>query len=159
GKSAISCTWRISITSFSPPGQRLAHSIASSLDFTWIIQYPPRTSLASAKGPSVTLGLPPANDTRAPIDGGGRPAARSRMPAFCSDSLYFIIASTALASGMVPGFAVSYPFGIISIMNRIVLLLLGDLSAVRQFLAELAMVVDRFALAEIIELEQLPNLD
>jgi hypothetical protein len=35
--------------------------------------------------------------------------------------LYFIIASTALASGMVPGAALSYPLGIISIMNRIVI--------------------------------------
>jgi hypothetical protein len=32
--------------------------------------------------------------------------------------LYFIIASTAFASGMVPGLAFSYPFGIINIMNR-----------------------------------------
>jgi hypothetical protein len=33
--------------------------------------------------------------------------------------LYFIIAATASAGGMVPGAAVSYPAGIISIMNRI----------------------------------------
>src|SRR6266581_2103771 len=38
GKSESSCTWRISIVSFSEAGQRLAHSIASSRDFTWIIQ-------------------------------------------------------------------------------------------------------------------------
>ena len=38
GKSDISCTWRTSITSLSEAGQRLAHSIASSFDFTWIIQ-------------------------------------------------------------------------------------------------------------------------
>jgi hypothetical protein len=37
------------------------------------------------------------------------------------DSLYFIIAATALGSGMVPGAALSYPFGITSIMNRIVM--------------------------------------
>ena len=40
---------------------------------------------------------------------------------FCNDSLYRIMAATALASGMVPGAAFSYPFGIISIMNRIVI--------------------------------------
>jgi hypothetical protein len=45
---------------------------------------------------------------------------REQHAAFCKDSLYFIIASTALGSGMVPGAAVSYPLGIISIMNRIV---------------------------------------
>src|SRR5437764_372185 len=78
------------------------------------------TSLASAKGPSVTLGFPPANETRAPIDGGCRPSSASSTPAFWRDSLYFIIAATALASGVVPGAAFSYPFGIISIMNRII---------------------------------------
>ena len=38
GKSAISWTCRTSITSLSPPGQRLAHSMASSRDAAWIIQ-------------------------------------------------------------------------------------------------------------------------
>src|SRR6266404_3136756 len=81
------------------------------------------TSLASAKGPSVTVGFPPENVTRAPIEGGWSPSSASSTPAFCRDSLYFIIAATALASGIVPGAAFSYPFGIISIMNRIVFLL------------------------------------
>jgi hypothetical protein len=52
GKSSISCTWRISIISLSPAGHREAHSIASAFDLTWIIQKPPSTSFASAKGPS-----------------------------------------------------------------------------------------------------------
>ena len=38
GKSESSCTCRISMTSFPEAGQRVAHSIASSLDLTWIIQ-------------------------------------------------------------------------------------------------------------------------
>ena len=38
GKSDSSCTWRTSITSLSEPGHREAHSIASAIDFTWIIQ-------------------------------------------------------------------------------------------------------------------------
>ncbi len=66
------------------------------------------TSLASLKGPSVSLGLPPVlvseNETRAQRSpstlGGGHRAPRS-TPVFCRDSLYFIIAATALASGMV----------------------------------------------------------
>ena len=37
--------------------------------------------------------------TRAPIDGGCRPSSASSTPAFCSDSLYFIIAATASALG------------------------------------------------------------
>src|SRR5258706_14468707 len=38
GKSVNSCTGRTSMVSFSKAGQRVAHSIASSFDFTWIIQ-------------------------------------------------------------------------------------------------------------------------
>src|SRR5438067_441147 len=57
---------------------------------------------------------------RAPVEGGWRPSSASSTPAFCRDSLYFVIAATALASGMAPGAAFSYPLGIISIMNRIV---------------------------------------
>src|ERR1700731_2287038 len=71
------------------------------------------------KGPLVTLGFPPENETRAPIEGGWRPSSASSTPAFCRDSLYFIIAATALASGMAPGAAFSYPLGIIRIRNRI----------------------------------------
>src|SRR6267378_5330808 len=78
-------------------------------------------------GPSVTLGFPPENETRAPIEGGWRPSSASNTPAFCRDSLYFIMAATALASGMAPGGAFSYPFGIISIMKRIVFLLVFGL--------------------------------
>src|ERR1700739_1025917 len=73
------------------------------------------------KGPSVTLGLPPANETRAPMEGGCSPSSPSSTPAFCSSWLYFIMAATAFASGIVPGWAFSYPLGIISIMNRIVI--------------------------------------
>jgi len=62
--------------------------------------------LASVKGPSVTTGLPPANETRAPIDGGCNPSSVIRTPASFSASLYFIIAATASAGGMVPGAAV-----------------------------------------------------
>src|SRR5258708_4608694 len=73
------------------------------------------------KGPSVTLGFPAENDTRAPVEGGWRPSSASSTPAFCRDSLYFIMAETALGSGMVPGSAFSYPLGIISIIKRIVI--------------------------------------
>src|SRR5438552_18061352 len=53
------------------------------------------------------------------MEGGWRPSSASSSPAFCRDSVYFVIATTAWGSGMAPGFAFSYPFGIISIMNRI----------------------------------------
>src|SRR2546425_12840900 len=38
GKSDNSCTWRTSMISPSSMGARLAHSMASSRDFTWITQ-------------------------------------------------------------------------------------------------------------------------
>ena len=108
------------MTSPSPAGQRDAHWTASAFDFTWISQYPPITSLASAKGPSVTLGFPRENETRVPIEGGWSPSSASSTPAFVSASLYFVIAATISALGTAPGSAFSYPWGIISIMNRIV---------------------------------------
>src|SRR5262245_3373607 len=54
------------------------------------------------------------------MEGGWRPSSASSTPAFCRDSLYFIIAAIALGSGMAPGAAFSYPLGITSIINRIV---------------------------------------
>src|SRR5437773_10665321 len=77
-------------------------------------------------GPSVILALPPENEIRAPAEGGWRPSSESSTPAFFSVSLYFIIASTALGSGVIPGAAFSYPLGIISIMNLIVVSPLGS---------------------------------
>src|SRR5579863_2902273 len=58
---------------------------------------------------------------RAPADGGVSPSRASSTPACCSSRLYFIIASTIFASGVASGLAFSYPLGIISIMNRIVI--------------------------------------
>ena len=83
-KSDSSYTRRSSITPSSEAGQRRAHSTASSFDFTWIIQYPPSSSLASVKGPSVTVGLPPEKVTRAPLALGCRPSRPSRTPALVS---------------------------------------------------------------------------
>src|SRR5215813_10823358 len=57
GKSVFSNRGRISTTPPSVSGQRLAHSKASSRDFTWIIQNPAIRSLASANGPSVNTRL------------------------------------------------------------------------------------------------------
>src|SRR6266852_5005494 len=73
------------------------------------------TSFASAKGPSVILGFPPKNETRAPFAGGCRPSNDSSTPAFVRDSLYLLIAATASALGI--QFS-SFMFGIMNIMNR-----------------------------------------
>src|ERR1700738_2779125 len=76
-KSEASKTWRISISA-SPPGsgsgQRLTHSIASSIELTWNIQKPAISSL-SGNGPVVTVRLPPENLMRAPLRAGLQPFA------------------------------------------------------------------------------------
>jgi len=67
-KSAASNTWRISISSPGLNGARLIHSIASSLDLTCQSQKPATSSLDSVKGPSITVGFPAVNRTRAPFE-------------------------------------------------------------------------------------------
>src|SRR6266851_187383 len=67
-KSAVSNTWRISISAPGLNGARLTHSIASSLDLTCHSQKPAISSLASVKGPSITVGFPAVNRTRAPFE-------------------------------------------------------------------------------------------
>lgn len=64
-KSSASKSWRIS-TSVSAKGARFNHSIASSRDLHCHNQKPTTNSLVSAKGPSMTDFLPPANFTRTP---------------------------------------------------------------------------------------------
>src|SRR6201987_6372921 len=99
---------------------REAHSIASSRDFTSIIQKPPITSFVSGNGPSVTIDFPFLKVTRALIVAGGvRPSSASSTPAFPSSSLYWPIFSMLLKSGTQPGFAVTYSFGNMIIMKRI----------------------------------------
>src|SRR6266516_4304437 len=71
-------------------------------------------------GPSVTVALPPENLTRAPVAGGCSPSSVSTTPALVSDSLYLVILATRSAGGAKPAGAFSYPLGITSIMNRMV---------------------------------------
>src|SRR2546426_655385 len=78
------------------------------------------SSLDSANGPSVTLGLPPTNLTRVPFAGGCNPSRPSSTPALVRDSLYFVILATRSAGGTKSAFAFSYALGITSIMKRIV---------------------------------------
>src|SRR2546428_12520684 len=74
------------MTSPAAKGTRLAHSIASSFDFTWIIQNPAISSFAG-NGPSVTVGAPRENLTRAPFELGWIPSPASSTPAFPLSSL------------------------------------------------------------------------
>src|ERR1043166_5997044 len=52
------------------------------------------------------------------MEGGCNPSSASSTPAFSSSSLNLDMASTCLASGIAPAAALSYPFGMTSIMNR-----------------------------------------
>ncbi len=69
-------------------GARLIQAIASSRDFTWMIQKPAMSSFDSVNGPSFTDVLPPAaNAMRAALDVGWSPSPASMTPAFTSSSL------------------------------------------------------------------------
>src|SRR2546427_4114871 len=105
------------MTSPAAKGTRLAHSIASSFDFTWIIQNPAISSF-SGNGPSVTEGAPRENLTRAPFELGWIPSPASRTPAFTISSLNRSIAATSSLLGRTP--ASVFLSARTSIMNRIV---------------------------------------
>ena len=95
----------------------MAHSIASFFDFAWIIQNPATSSL-SGNGPSVTVGAPRENVTRAPFELGWIPSAASSTPAFIISSLNRPIAATSSLLGSTP--ASVFLSARTNIMNRIV---------------------------------------
>src|SRR5215831_17899227 len=74
-------SWR---SSHSPSPTRLrkflANSIASCFEFAFRMAKPPTTSLASVKGPSVTVRLSPERQTRAPSEVGITALAREQEP-------------------------------------------------------------------------------
>src|SRR5260370_36789126 len=103
-KSSASNTWRISISA-SPSwghGQRLTHSIASSIDLTCHSQKPAISSLVSAKGPSITVRFFPEKRTRLPFELAWSPSPASSMPAFTSSSLNFPISARSFCFGKTP---------------------------------------------------------
>src|ERR1700721_428984 len=70
-----------------PKGLRLSHSTASSMERTCQSQKPAMSSLVSAKGPSVTVGLAAVKVMRLPLELGWRPSPASITPALTSSSL------------------------------------------------------------------------
>src|SRR5882762_7412083 len=120
-KSSASNTWRISISA-SPSwglGQRLTHSIASSIDLTCHSQKPAISSLVSVKGPSITVRFPPEKRTRLPFELAWSPSAASSTPAFTSSSLYFPISARSFCFGKTP--ASESLLALTITMNRIVM--------------------------------------
>src|SRR4029077_8370722 len=100
GNSPGSNIWRTSVSP-SQPGQcflwssmkATADSIASCLDFSSNCAKPPIISLASVKGPSITVTLPPERRTRAPCAVGLGPPFPSMVPALASSSAILAMAS------------------------------------------------------------------
>src|SRR5580692_7566894 len=86
-KSSASKTGRISTSAPGPKGLRLSHSTASSMLRTCQSQKPATSSLVSAKGPSVIVGLAPVKVMRLPLELGWRPSPASITPALTSSSL------------------------------------------------------------------------
>src|ERR1700689_2340129 len=76
------------------------------------------SSLASVKGPSMTVLFLPENLTRAPLELGWRPSRASRTPALLSSSLYLPISSRSSGSGRAPCFSAS-GVDLTMTMNRI----------------------------------------
>src|SRR5690349_9031518 len=85
-----------------PNGAFLIHATASSIDFTCHSQKPATSSFDSVKGPSVTVGVPPENFTRLPLDVGCRPSPASMTPAFTSSSLNLPMSVRSFVSGSTP---------------------------------------------------------
>jgi hypothetical protein len=101
-QSEASNTLRTSISSPSSNGIFLTQSITSSFDLTSTIQNPAISSLASVKGPSVTVNCPFWNFTRAPLPLSMRPSPETSTPALISCSLNLPMASMTSLLGITP---------------------------------------------------------
>src|ERR1700724_3760993 len=93
-----------------------ADSIASFFDLNSRTAYPPTTSLASVKGPSIVVSCPRESRTRVLIAVGARPPFATIAPALVASSLSFAIASMSSLGGG-PEFSADLTI----IMNRIVI--------------------------------------
>src|SRR5436309_2598433 len=96
--------------------KRNAPSIASFFDFNSKTAYPPTTSLASVKGPSIAATCPRESRTRVLTAVGASPPLATIVPALTASSLSFAIASMSSLGGG-PEFSACFT----SIMNRIVI--------------------------------------
>src|SRR5207244_6795984 len=105
-----------------PNAAHWSHALSPSLDFPCPTQKPATSSFDSVNGPSMTVGVPPENLTRLPLDVGCRPSAAKSTPALTSSSLNLPISARIFVSGRTPA-SDSLPPGTIT-MTLIVSLLL-----------------------------------
>src|SRR5579862_9063097 len=98
-------------------GQRLSHSTASSMERTCQSQKPATSSLVSANGPSVIVGLDPVKVMRLPLELGWRPSPASMTPALTSSSLNLPMLVSSSVLGMTP--ASESLFALTNTMHRI----------------------------------------
>src|SRR5882724_8501455 len=96
--------------------KRVAPSIASSFDFSSKTAYPPTTSLASVKGPSIAVTCPRERRMRVLAAVGESPPLSRIVPALTASSLSFAIASISSLGG-----APLFSADLTSIMNRMVI--------------------------------------
>src|ERR1700682_1427912 len=96
--------------------KRNAPSIASFFDLKSKTAYPPTTSLASVKGPSVAVTRPPESRTRVLAAVGASPPLAIIVPALTASSLSFAMASMSSLGGGPEFFSAD----LTSIINRIV---------------------------------------
>ena len=111
GKSAISCTWRTSIISLSAAGQRDAHSIGLLLRLHMDHPVAAEHFLGLGERPVGDRRLAAGERDPRALDGGCRPSSASSTPAFCSASLYFIIAATPRRPAWCPAPPSRSPWG------------------------------------------------
>src|SRR6476620_8012537 len=141
---------------------RVVHFSISAFDGASKIAKPPTTSLASVNGPSVTDTLPSESRTRAPAEVGCSPIPSTRtQPALPASCTSWSMASRSALGGIpaIPSIDLTNEINRIVVSPLQSLIRFSSAPLVRAADAHLAKSVDRFALAEIFELEQLPDLD
>src|SRR5262245_40073972 len=135
--------------------KRVLHFNTSALEGASKMAKPPITSLASAKGPSVTVIFPLLSLMSVPCAVGSRPPLPTMtQPAFVASSSSLLIASY-IADGTSNGASLCFTM----VINRMGISPLFDqLVSTGDLLAQPAVMLDGWALAEIVQLEHRPDL-
>src|SRR4029077_10060836 len=141
---------------------RVVHFSISAFDGASKIAKPPTTSLASVNGPSVTDTLPSESRTRAPAEVGCSPTPSTMMqPALPASCTSWSMASRNAFGGIpaIPSIDLTNEINRIVVSPLQSLIRFSSAPLVRAADAHLAKAVNRVALAEILQLEHLANLD
>src|SRR5216683_1109390 len=103
GMGEASQIWRISVSPSPATFMKvLVNLMASCFDFAWMRAKPPTISLASVKGPSVTLNAPSVLRMRAPSALGRQPSVARSVPDLKDSSMNFPISAISPWVGGAP---------------------------------------------------------